>query len=410
MRILHTADWHLGDRLGSRGIDRTADLRRAVERIAGYCRSEAIDVLLIAGDLFSDKFGLQKDLSETIRHLSETFRPFLLGGGTILALTGNHDKEVPAQTLRGTLALAAPEPLEPGVQVAPGRLYLATEPALLRLADRDGFDVQFVLMPYPTPGRYCLGPTGAPTRTARNRDLRAAFAERMQALLVHAEFRKDVPAVLAAHVHVRSATLPSRLFRIGEAQDVVFRAEELPADFAYVALGHIHQPQRIGGLDHVRYCGSIERLDLGEAEDNKGVVVFELNRAGLCGAPRVLPLEATSLYDITIDDPDTQMPRLRERYPDAERALVRFRLTWQAGRHDRDELLRELDKLFPRWYERDVVEAGALARASTAASLPDALSDPVQTVRHFLERELHGDADRGDILHLAETLMERGNA
>src|SRR5262245_44867263 len=122
MRILHTADWHLGDRLGSRGIDRTHDLRRAVERVARYCEDEAIDVLLVVGDLFSDKLGLQKDLSETVRHLGGTFRPFLLRGGTILALTGNHDKEVPAQTLRSTLTLAAPQPLELGTRITPGRL------------------------------------------------------------------------------------------------------------------------------------------------------------------------------------------------------------------------------------------------------------------------------------------------
>ena len=408
MRILHTADWHLGDRLGSRGIDRTDDLRRAVERIADYCRHEAIDVLLIAGDLFSDKLGLQKDLSETVGHLGDTFRPFLLGGGTILALTGNHDKEIPAQTLRSTLALAAPEPLEPGALVAPGRLYLATEPALLRLADRCGLAAQFVLMPYPTPGRYRIA--GGPTRTDRNRDLRAAYGERLQALLDHAEFRKDCPAVLAAHVHVRAATLPLRLFRISEAQDVVFRAEDLPPGFAYVALGHVHQPQRIGGLDHVRYSGSIERLDLGEADDAKSVVVFELDRTGLCGEPRLVPLESTPLYDITIDDPHEQIPRLRERYPDAERALVRYRLTWKAGEHDRDELLRELETIFPRWYERDIIEAGAQARASTAASLPDAMLDPAATVRHFLERELEGDADKGDLVALAEALLERGSA
>ena len=55
MRILHTADWHLGDRLGR--IDRTDDLRRAVERVAGYCLSEKADVLLVAGDIFSEVAG-----------------------------------------------------------------------------------------------------------------------------------------------------------------------------------------------------------------------------------------------------------------------------------------------------------------------------------------------------------------
>ena len=81
MRILHTADWHLGDRLGR--VDRTDDLRRAVERVAGYCAEEKVDVLLVAGDLFSELAG-PDSLRETVRHLRETFAGFLRGGGTIL--------------------------------------------------------------------------------------------------------------------------------------------------------------------------------------------------------------------------------------------------------------------------------------------------------------------------------------
>src|SRR5262249_44836515 len=55
MRVLHTADWHLADRLGR--IDRTADLRRAVERVAALCEAEKADLLLVAGDLFSELAG-----------------------------------------------------------------------------------------------------------------------------------------------------------------------------------------------------------------------------------------------------------------------------------------------------------------------------------------------------------------
>ena len=53
MRILHTADWHLEDRLGR--LDRTADIRKAVEQIAGYCDEHEVEVLLIAGDLFCER-------------------------------------------------------------------------------------------------------------------------------------------------------------------------------------------------------------------------------------------------------------------------------------------------------------------------------------------------------------------
>src|SRR5262249_33450331 len=83
MRVLHTADWHLADRLGR--IDRTADLRRAVERVADHCRQETIDVLLVAGDLFSELAGAEA-LRDTVRHLQEVFTGFLRDGGTILAL------------------------------------------------------------------------------------------------------------------------------------------------------------------------------------------------------------------------------------------------------------------------------------------------------------------------------------
>src|SRR3954467_12811625 len=130
MRILHTADWHLGDRLGR--IDRTDDLRRAVERVAGYCAEEKVDVLLVAGDLFSELAG-PDSLRETVRHLQEVFSGFLRGGGTIVTLTGNHDKENFCQTLRHAMSLAAPGLGGPGERALPGRLYLATGPTLLRL-------------------------------------------------------------------------------------------------------------------------------------------------------------------------------------------------------------------------------------------------------------------------------------
>src|SRR3954454_19696602 len=152
MRVLHTADWHLADRLGR--IDRTADLRRAVERVGEYCRQERIDVLLVAGDLFSELAGAEA-LRDTIRHLQEVFASFLRDGGTILTLTGNHDKENFCQTLRHAMSLAAPGAGQAGSIAQVGRLYLATGPTFLQVPDRHtGQPVQFVLMPYPTPSRY----------------------------------------------------------------------------------------------------------------------------------------------------------------------------------------------------------------------------------------------------------------
>src|SRR3989442_6491931 len=133
MRILHTADWHLGDRLGR--IDRTDDLRRAVERVAACCTEHDVDVLLIAGDLFSETCRAD-GLRASIEHLQEVFEPFLLGGGTILAVTGNHDNETFCQTLGLVMRLASPAASDAGDLRPSGRLYLATNPTFLRLAGR----------------------------------------------------------------------------------------------------------------------------------------------------------------------------------------------------------------------------------------------------------------------------------
>src|SRR4051812_15263016 len=105
MRLLHTADWHLNDRLGR--VDRTADLRKAVERVAAHCRAESVDVLVVAGDLFSE-LARPDALRDTIRHWQDVFADFLTGGGTILTCTGNHDNETFCQTLRHAMTLAAP--------------------------------------------------------------------------------------------------------------------------------------------------------------------------------------------------------------------------------------------------------------------------------------------------------------
>ena len=95
VRLLHTADWHLNDRLGR--IDRTDDLRRAVERVAAHCHAERVDVLIVAGDLFSE-LARPDALRDTIRHWQDVFAGFLTTGGTILTCTGNHDNETFCQT------------------------------------------------------------------------------------------------------------------------------------------------------------------------------------------------------------------------------------------------------------------------------------------------------------------------
>ena len=245
MRILHTADWHLNDRLGR--IDRTGDLRAAVERVAAYCLGEKADVLVVAGDLFSE-LARADALRETIRHWQEVFAPFLAGGGTVLAITGNHDNENFCQTLTHAMTLAAPTGKTPGARVNPGRFYLAADPCLVKLRDRtDTFDAQFLLMPFPTPTRYLSG-DGAEKYAnpgEKNQVLTQAFNRTLAELRARCD--PAAPTVLSAHVHVHGSAVGPSLFRLAETDDIVVGGERFADDFAYVALGHIHRPQALDG-------------------------------------------------------------------------------------------------------------------------------------------------------------------
>jgi exonuclease SbcD len=405
MRILHTADWHLADRLGR--IDRTDDLRRAVERVAEYCRDEKVDVLLVAGDLFSELAGPEA-LRDSVRHLQEMFNSFLRQGGTILALTGNHDKENFCLTLRHAMHLAAPPGDGVGDLVPSGRLYLATAASLLRLGDRStGGQVQFLLMPYPTPARYLLDEASQKYQSLdeKNRHLIAAFTEKLHALRRDPHFDPKLPAVLSAHVAVTGSTM-NHLFRMSEQEDLVFGDTTALNDFAYVALGHIHKPQCLGGLAHVRYCGSIERMDLGEKDDDKNVVVFDVGPHGLTGQPRVLPLEATRIYEITIHKPHIELPAYRARFADAKRDLVRINCSYTAGLDNREEVLRQLEEIFPRWFDRTITEANALGESLSLNGSVRARSFE-DTVRQYLLQELtnHPEEVRAGVLARAESLM-----
>jgi exonuclease SbcD len=306
------------------------------------------------------------------------------------------------------MSLASPAGGSNGRPAARGRLHLATGPSLLRLPDRrEGSEVQFVLMPFPTPGRFLADQPAQKYANLdeKNRHLSAAFARRLCALLEDSHFRRDVPSVLAAHITVSGGD-PAPLFRLSPQEDIVLPAEKLPPLFAYAALGHIHRPKLVADQKHVRYSGSIERLDLGEMNDTKGVIVVEIGPEGLRGEPAVLPLQATPIYEVEIVSPKDQLPTLAERFRDAQRDLVNLHITYTAGEDNLEEILRELDQVFPRWYSRDWHDAGALGPTLTVGPAGGGKSFE-DTVRDYITGELtnHDETERAAILERAEQLL-----
>ena len=220
MKIIHTADWHLCDSLGRN--DRTKDLEARVERVAALCLEHDAEVLLIAGDLFSERASVP-EMTAALLHIHRVFVPFFERGGTILAITGNHDRDARINMVLAGMKLAVPvrgsgEPL-PG-----GRLYLANSAGVVVLRSRSGQRVQFVLVPYPFASRYEISAADFPTQAEENTQIKTILADWLQKK--SAEIDHALPTVLVAHLHVCGSETHS-LYKITAAEDHQFQFGDL---------------------------------------------------------------------------------------------------------------------------------------------------------------------------------------
>jgi DNA repair protein SbcD/Mre11 len=407
MKILHTGDWHLNHRLGR--VDLTPMLQDAVRQIAGYLSAHEIDVLVIAGDLFSGRES-REQLSRSLRFLRDTMGPFLSDGGTIVAVSGTHDSEAFFETLRDAFELVSPIREDSRGIHAPGRLYLAPNPRVLTLEARDGQAVQFVLMPYPTPRCY-LSDQDAHYKSVdeRNAAMAQVFRERMSWIL-NEKVEKDLPALLVSHAQVRGVPV-NDLFHRSDEPDVILEIADLPFHFAYGAYGHIHRQSPVTpGRSHFWYSGSLLPLGAGEQGQPKGVLVVEISQDGLTGPPQVLPIAGPRLLELTIAPPE--IGTLREQYPDCDTALVKYCLRYDPDAHpDPFPLHDQVRAIFPYWYD-SAVEPVRPRESDTRSEESQPFShqweDMASTVLGYLETTATwdgGDAAREHVIALAGSLL-----
>ena len=285
-----------------------------------YARIADADVLLIAGDVFSEQASVE-DMTRALTRLREAFAPFFARGGTILALTGNHDRDGRINMVRTGMTFAAPAAGRGGL-LEGGRMYLMNGRAVARLSAADEGSYSScssrtrspVVTSFPRPN---TGPrrrrTGCSTAGSPN-GCRGCPIDPVST---------RSGRLSAAHLHVRGADLgTASKYVLTEREDVQFDFADLNPGWAYIALGHVHKPQALMSQANVRYSGSLDRLDFTETHDDHGVLFVEIGRTGLMREPEQLPIPATPFHTITLTDPETELSALAERYPDRETAIV----------------------------------------------------------------------------------------
>lgn len=273
MRLLHTADWHLGQTL--HGIARDHEHARFLDWLLDTIEEQAADALLVAGDVFDGQNPPIPALTLFYRFLAraKARRPAL----EIVVIAGNHDS--------GS-RLEAPSPLltEMGVRVV-GSLPFGEDGVfdadrlVVPLHDAAGaVAARCVAVPY-------LRTSDLPAVTEEDVDPFIEGVRRVYAAATEAGRRAIRPGealILTGHCYMRGGALSELSERkILGGNLHALPVEMFPEDAAYVALGHLHRAQAVDGREAVRYSGSPIPLAIDEEPYPHQVVLVEFAKGTL---------------------------------------------------------------------------------------------------------------------------------
>ncbi|MFW5694762.1 MAG: metallophosphoesterase family protein, partial [Alkalispirochaeta sp.] len=296
MKILHTADWHIGKRLER--FPRLEEQRQVLQEIVAITEEEDPDLVIVAGDLF-DTFNPGSDAQELLyRTLRDLARDGTRG---VIAIAGNHDSpdrvvapEVLART-HGIVLVGYPEETVPAW--AAGVVSVAhSEPGFVELAiDRPGvtgIPIRVLLVPYANEVRLrrALDPDGNQEQALqdvlaerwRERAQRFMRGEGINLMVAHLMFAADPqnppeePDGERPIAHIGGAPALSTAIVPGEVQ--------------YAAGGHLHRAHPVSGPAPLYYSGSPLSYSFAEAGQEKSVTVVEVEPHGSLGS------EATVRY------------------------------------------------------------------------------------------------------------------
>jgi exonuclease SbcD len=384
VKILFSADWHLGYTLGGANPQsRLGDQRRNLDLVARYCDEHQVDVLAIAGDLFeAQERGAAR---AAVSAMMEALAAPLARGLRIVAVAGNHDRDYFIETANEWLAAGGA-----------ARITLRTTPALVTV-EGNGDAVNFALLPVPTAARYDLHHDDAGGVAARNEQLAKLFGEKMEELRKQsAEMR--LPTVLLTHVTVSGATVKAH--RIAPRDDVVIPRSMFPA-FELTVVGHIHKPEQIGG-EPFYYVGVLDRMDVAERDYPTRVLLADMGPQGLRSIES-LPLDPTPFALVTAENED-QMATQAQAIDRIDDTLVKLVLRVERGTYAAP-LLDRARQLFARLYghvEMDWIET----EEDTPAIEGLNPGNVEETVRRYLDEQQMPPEERDALMALVHELRE----
>lgn len=278
MRILHTSDWHLGQHF--MGKSRQAEHQALIDWLLLQVNEHAVDAVLIAGDIFDTGTppSYARELySQLVVRLHAAKVALLLLGGNHDSVATLGESSALLACLSATVVAAADDPATQ-VQVLPQRdgkggseagcivcaiPFIRSRDVLQSQAGQSAQDKQLSLQ--------------TAIQTHYRSVYEMACAKRAQ---LATELGRSLPIIATGHLTTVGASASESVREIYVGALEAFPTAAFPP-VDYIALGHIHRPQRVGGLNHIRYCGSPISLSFDEINQQKEVLLIDLDSEGL---------------------------------------------------------------------------------------------------------------------------------
>jgi exonuclease SbcD len=282
MKILHTSDWHIGRNLYGR--KRYEEFEAFLAWMVETIQQEEIDILLIAGDIF--------DTSTPSNRAQELYYRFLCHVATsscrhVVVTAGNHDSpsflEAPKELLEAL-----------NVHVIGSATENPEEEVLVLEGENGSAELIVCAVPYLRDRDIRVAEAGESIEDKERKlieGIRSHYAKvTALAQKKRTELGGEIPVVATGHLFTAGGQTVEgdgvRELYVGSLAHVA--ANIFPDTLDYVALGHLHVPQKVGGSNTIRYSGSPLPMGFGEAMQEKSVCVVEFS--GLDLDVRLIPV------------------------------------------------------------------------------------------------------------------------
>ena len=327
MKIVHTADWHVGKTI--RGKHRGEEHREILAELLEFLREEKVDILIIAGDVF-DTFTPSAE-SENIVY--QFLHDVSLMKINTIVIAGNHDSGLRFEAISSLMSIA-------GITML-GFLHSTNEQHQIVIPVTSKQKAQIAIIPF------------IPERTfVRAEDLLTeeqdtnvnAYSKGMGKILRKfcQPFTRKTVNLVVSHMLMHGAKPGGGERRLYLGDNYAVHPEEIPCNIDYVALGHIHLAQEISAPSPVLYCGSPLQLDFGERETPKGFYFFETG-PGSKAEPEFIEFQKGKKL-VQLSGSLEEVNTLLESDPSLSDAFLKITLESDSEHH---ESSYELKKLFP---------------------------------------------------------------